>query len=111
MQTIFNVAVNSIFRHWLSLTVDDEVVLQDRLGHVVGRRLGVFYAYDGILGSRDTEWLQISLNVLIRLFWQINLAANIAKLKTMMCQTGKIRTGMSEEAFGRHNTRKGANYQ
>ena len=67
---LFNVVVDSVVRHWLSLTVEDEAVIQDRLGHAVDWILGVFYADDGTLGSWDLEWIQGALNVIIRLFWR-----------------------------------------
>ena len=69
MPTLFNVKVNSVVGHWISLMVEDEAVIQDRPGHAVGQRLRVFYVYNGILVSQDPEWLQGSLNFLVRLFW------------------------------------------
>ena len=54
--------------HCLSMTVEEEAVIQDVLGHVVGRSLGFFYSDDEILSSRYPEWLHGALNVLIRLF-------------------------------------------
>ena len=52
--------------------------------------MGVFYAYNGPVGSRDPGWLQWSLNVLIGLYRQIVLMANVAKSKLMTCHPGKI---------------------
>ena len=86
LQTLFNVAVESVVFNWLSPMVEDEKFIQDRLGHAVV----FFYAYDRILGSPDPEWLQGAQNVLIGLFWRIRLAENIAKSKTMTCHTGSI---------------------
>ena len=40
--TIFNLAVDSVVCHWLSLMVDDKTVTQDGLWNVVGRSLGLF---------------------------------------------------------------------
>ena len=94
MPTLLNVTVDSVVRHWISLMVEDEAVIQEGLGHAVGQKLRVFYVYDGILGSRDPEWIQGSLNVLVGMFQGIGLVANIAKLKTMACHPGVIRSGM-----------------
>ena len=109
--TLFNVTVDSVVRHWLSLMVEDEVVIQYGIVHVVEQSLGVFYIDDGILGSRDLEWLHGKLNVLIRLFRRIGLAANVKTLNTMTCQPGAIISGISEEAFGQNITGKGATYR
>ena len=56
--------------------------------------MGVFYAENGLIGPLYPEWLLRTLNVLIGLFLQIGLMANIAKSKTMMCQTGTIKLGV-----------------
>ena len=54
--TIFlNVAVGSVFRHWLSLTVEDESAFHDRLSTVVGRILVVLYVDYGLIRSRYPE--------------------------------------------------------
>ena len=86
------------------MTVEDELVIQDGLGHVVGR----IYSDDGILSSRYPEWLHGTLNFLIRQFQRIGLAANVTNHKTIMCQPAVIRSGIPEEAFGRSSTGKGA---
>ena len=42
-QSIYhNVAVNGVVVHWISLMVEDELVIQDVLGHTVGQILGDF---------------------------------------------------------------------
>ena len=38
------------------------------------------------------------MNVLAGLFWRYGLASNIAKSRMMTCQTGALKSGMSEEA-------------
>ena len=109
--TLFNVTVDSVVRNWLSMTVGDNAVIHDGLGHAVGRILGVFYEEDGILGSQYLEWIQGSLNVLIGLLLQIDLMANVTKSKTMTHQPGAIWSGMLKEEVGRKSTGKGATYQ
>ena len=66
---------------------------------------------DDLLVSREPEWIQVALNVLIRLFRRIGLAANVATLKTMAYQTREIILGLSEEAFSRPSKGKGATYR
>ena len=40
--TLFNVAVNSIFLHWLSLTVEDKSAIHYGFGVAVGSSIGIF---------------------------------------------------------------------
>ena len=71
----------------------------DGLGDTVGRRLGVFYANNGMVGSSDSDWLQHAMNVLVVLFRRYGLADNVSKSQTMTYQPGALRTGMSEDAI------------
>ena len=48
--------------------VEDKEVPQDGLGNAMGWILGVFYAEDGLLDSREPEWTQGALKLLIGLF-------------------------------------------
>ena len=81
---------------------------KERKKDVVELRLGVFYEDYCLLGSRVLEWIQGALNFLVGLFWRIVLVFNVYKLKTMMCQTGAIISGMSEESFGWRSIGEGA---
>ena len=58
--------------------------------------MGVFCLDDGMIVSRDPEWLQGDTNIIIGILRRGGLMANIEKSKTMNCQPGVIHTGMSE---------------
>ena len=73
---LFNVEVYSVVCHCLSLTVEDNSAMHDGLGMVVGSFMGVFYSDDSMIISRDPEWLQAAINVIIGLFRRIILMAN-----------------------------------
>ena len=79
--------------------VEDQRVVHDGLGDTIGRFLGVFYANNAMVGSRDSDWLQHATNVLVGLFRRYSLGANVAKSRTMTFQNGALRAGMSEEAM------------
>ena len=66
--TLFNLIVENLVSNWLAVTVEDQLVTHEGLGPAVGRCLGLLYAYDGVVGSEDTEWLQGAPNVIINLF-------------------------------------------
>ena len=70
----------------------------DELVDSAGRCLVVFYANYGMVGSRDPDWLQYSMNVLVGLFRRYGLASNVANSRLMICQPGALRSGISVEA-------------
>ena len=73
--------------------------------------MGVFYADDGIIGSRDPEWLQGDKNVLFGIFRRFRLMTNVEKSKTMTFQLGVIHTGMPERVLSRRSKGEGGTYQ
>ena len=87
--------VDSVLRHWLSLTVEDESDFHGRLGTTVVSSLGVFFVNDGLIGLQEPECFQWDLYLIIRLFRRVALIANIAKYRTMTCKLWVIYTGMS----------------
>ena len=80
------------------------------MGLNVGRCLIVFYAKNIIVGARDLEWLQNTLNFLNGLFRQYGLVKIVTKSRTMTCQPGAVRLSISEEAVGRRCTGLVASY-
>ena len=95
--TLFNIVMENVIRTWLAMMVEDQRVAHGGMDEAVGRRLGVFYANDGMVGSRDSNWLQHSMNVLIGIFWWCGLADNVAKSRTRIYQPGTLRLGMLED--------------
>ena len=97
--TLFNLVVDNVIRTWLDMTVEDQRVAHDGLVDTVGRCLGVFYSEDGMVRSRNPNWLQHVVNVPVGLFRRYGLVANVSKLRTMTCHPGALRAGMLEEAM------------
>ena len=77
--TLFNMEVDSVVHQWLSLTVEEISTTHDGLGMTVGMCMGVFYVDDRMIRSRDPEWLQGAINILIWLFRNVGLMSNVAK--------------------------------
>ena len=96
---LFNVAVDKLIRTWLYMTVEYQRVYHGRLIDTIGRRLGVFYTDDIMVGSRYSDWLQHAMNILVGLFRRYFLVANIAKSRTITCQPRSLQAGMSEGAM------------
>ena len=53
MPILFNVAVDRVVYHWMSVTMGDESDNHEGLGMVVGRFLGVFHADNCMIISKD----------------------------------------------------------
>ena len=83
--TLLNVVVENVIRTWPEMTVEDHRVDHDGMGETVGRCLGVFYANNGMVGSRESDWMQHTMNVLVGVFRRYGLAANIKKSHKMTC--------------------------
>ena len=65
---LFKMVVDNAIITWLDIAVEDQRVAHDGLGETVRRCMGVFYTYDGMVGSRDADWMQHSMNVLVGFF-------------------------------------------
>ena len=98
-------------RNCIALTVEDQLVAQEGLGIPVGKLQGIFCEDDRDVGSRDPEWLQGALNMLICLFYWYGLVAIIANCKSMKYKLGTIRSEMLEEAMEQRCTERGSTYQ
>ena len=97
--TLLNLVVENAIRTWLAMTVEDERVAHDGMGETVGRRLGVFFSDNGMVGSRNLDCLQHAMNVLVGLFIRYGMADNVAKSRKMTCYCGALRAGILEEAM------------
>ena len=98
--TVFNIVVDAIVRHWLALTVDDGSETNGR-GVSVRELLVLFYADDGLIASRNPEWLEWALNELSRLFESVGLKTNLEKTKAMNCFPACIAGPISDQAYSR----------
>ena len=108
--TLFNVVVDNVIRTFLEMTVEYQRVDHDGLGDTAGRCQGFFYSDDGMVGSRDLDFLQLLMNFLVGLFQSYCLAAYVSKSRTMVCQPGILRSGMPEEAKALKCTGVGDSY-
>ena len=83
LSTLFIIIVDNVVRNWIALTVEDQLVAQEVLGLELGRCIKISYTDNGVVGLRDQEWLQGALNMLIDLFFQYRLVANVANSKAI----------------------------
>jgi len=109
--TEFNIICDAIIRAWLNVVCDDGAVAVSGFGTHVSEKGVFFYADDGLLGSRDAEWLQQALDVLVDLFMRLGLYTNTTKTVTMTCTPGYIRTHQSDTTYGRRIGGGGLSYR
>ena len=110
--TLFNVMEDAIVRYWLTLVVDDNgQSAAHGMGANVAERLALYYADDGLIGSRDNQWLQMALDVLVALFRRCGLRTNTDKTKVMTCLPGHIRGSLSDPAYRRRLDGHGDSYR
>ena len=69
--TLFNVVVEAVVRHWLEgLQADkDEKEAEGGEGHF----LALSYAYDGMVGATDPQWLQGAFSALVAILDRVGL--------------------------------------
>ena len=63
--TILNMVVENVIRTWLVMTVEDQMLAHGVLGETIRRYPGVFYFNDDMMGSREPDWMQHLINVLL----------------------------------------------
>jgi hypothetical protein len=96
--TIFNIVVDAVVRYRLSLVLDG-AESDDGIGRSVAEQLVLFYADDGLVASRNVEWLQMAVDCLSELFTRVGLRTNIAKTKVMICEAGYISGRLSSPSY------------
>ena len=108
--TIFNVVVDAVIRHWVTVVMPSEAVTGG-LGLKIIDLAAYFYTKYVILASNQTERLQRSFDVLTSLFDRVSLRKNTAKTFGMVCHICHAPGGILEEAYARRVTRRGTTFQ
>jgi hypothetical protein len=98
---LFNIVINAVVREWMRLM---HAMIDDADGNLVKRIAGlfvVFYLDDGYIASRNAEFLQEALGILVKTFKHIGLATNMKKTQAMVCTLGKIRAQLPTDSYRR----------
>ena len=59
----------------------------------------IFYIDNTYLASRDADFLQCALDILVSLFKRVGLETNTSKMQTMICTPGRTRTQLPAESY------------
>ena len=108
--TIFNVVVDVVVRHWVTLEVEEADMRGER-GREGRHQVALFYADDGMLVSSDPQWLQWAFTQLVGLFDRVGLNTNTGKTVGMTCRPCTAAGNRSEEAYGRLMTGEGPTFR
>ena len=108
--TIFNVVVDEVVRHWVTVMVEGAEERGER-GQEGRHHNALFYADDGIVASSDPQLLQGVFSTLVSLFDRVGLRTNVGKTVGMVCRPYQAAGTQSEEAYGRQLTGEGTTYR
>ena len=83
--TIFNVVVDAVVRHWVTVMVGgaEERGVHGQEGW---HQVSLFYTDDGMVALSDPCWIQGAYNTLVGLFGRVCLRNNVGKTVIMVCR-------------------------
>ncbi len=73
----------------------------DEIDRLMATFFAIFYVDDAYLVSRDPDFLQRVLDIIVDLFACIGLETNVQKTQTMICTPGRIRIQLPEDSHAR----------
>ena len=76
--TIFNVVVDAVVRHWVTIAVT-EAEKKREWGREGRHQAALFYADDGMFASSDPQWLQWAFTQLVGMFDRVGLNTDTGK--------------------------------
>ena len=77
-------------------TLDDS---DSKLAARIEALFAIFYFDDGYITSKDAEFLQEALDILVETFKHVGLATNTKKMQAMVCTPGRIRVQLPMDSY------------
>ncbi len=98
---LFTILVDAVAREWVQqLWEESELELEEKvITKLMAAFFVIFYIDDAYLASRDPEFLQQALNILVDLFACVGLKTNMRKTQTMICTLGRISTQLPTASY------------
>jgi hypothetical protein len=87
---LFNILVDAIAQEWLRELGEGITLEPDEIDHLMATFFAIFYVDDAYLASRDPDFLQRALYVIVGLFARVGLETNAQKMQAMICTSGRI---------------------
>jgi hypothetical protein len=98
---LFNILVTVVAREWLRILRDVSELEEEAIELLLATFFAIFYVDDVYLASRDPDFLQRALDVLVNFFARVGLETNMKKTQTMICTPGRIRTQLPTASYQR----------
>jgi hypothetical protein len=98
---LFNILVDAVAREWVRQIREESELEEAVITELAAAFFVIFYVDDAYLASRDPEFLQQALDILVNLFARVGLKTNVKKTQTMICTPGRIRTQLPAASYTR----------
>ena len=98
---LFNILVDAVAREWLQILRDESVLGEEAIDLLMATFFAIFYVDDAYLASRDPDFHQRALDVLVNLFVRVGLETNVKKTQMMICMPGRICTQLPTASYQR----------
>ena len=108
--TIFNVVVDAVMCHWVSVIVEGAEERGKR-GKEGRNQNALFYADYGMVASLDPQRIQGSFSTLVSLFDRVGLQTNVGNKLVMVCCPCQAAGIQLRVAYMRRMTGEGPSYK
>jgi hypothetical protein len=98
---LFNVLIDAVAREWLWELQEGSTLESDEINRLMATFFAIFYVNDAYLVSRDPDFLQRVLDVIVSLFACVGLKTNAQKMQAMICTPGRISIQLPEDSYAR----------
>jgi hypothetical protein len=98
---LFNVLVDAVAKECLRELREGRALKPDKIDQLMATFFAIFHVNDAYLASRNPDFLQRVLNVIVGLFDRVGLKTNVQKTQAMICTPGRICTQLPEDSYAR----------
>jgi hypothetical protein len=96
---LFNILVNAGAREWVQQLREESELEEAVITELMAAFFAIFYVDDAYLASRDPEFLQQALDILVGLFAGVGLETIMKKTQTMICTPGRTQTQLPTASY------------
>ena len=98
---LFNILVDTVVWECFRRLCEESVLEEGESDHLMDTFFAVFYVDDAYLASRDPEFLQRAIDLIVELFARVGLETNVTKTQAMICTPGRIRIQLPSDSYAR----------
>ncbi len=98
---LFTILVNAVVWEWMGRLQEDGHYKEEELAEYMATFFTIFYIDEVYLTSQEAVFFQRALTLLVHLFERVCVQTNTAKMQTMICTPGWIRTQLPPESYRR----------